>query len=94
MVLINVVLTVLSVFFMSAFMLPKRVIHRIDQIRQIFLWYGHKEMHNQQRPIYLANWNLVTRPKEMGGLGVRNLETTNKALMLKWMWNWINDSHH
>jgi hypothetical protein len=27
-------------------------------------------------------------PKEAGGLGVRDLLLTNKALMMKWIWMW------
>jgi hypothetical protein len=77
------VLKTIPVFFMSAFLLPKWVIRKIDQIRYRFLWHGHKDMKDNKRPIYLANWKLVTKPKKLGGLGIRDIEGANQALLLK-----------
>jgi hypothetical protein len=93
-VLINSVLTSQPLYYMSAFVLPKWVIARLDKIRRCFLWHGHKETLGQSRPIHLANWSVVTRSKEMEGLGIRDLEKMNSALMLKWMWQWISSSHN
>jgi hypothetical protein len=42
------------------------------------------------KPIHLVNWALVTRSKSLGGLGVRDLERTNMAVLIKWKWQWIN----
>lgn len=36
----------------------------------------------------LANWKMVCRPKEYGGLGIAYLVTFNKALHMKWSWYW------
>jgi hypothetical protein len=77
------VLKTIPVFFMSAFLLPKWVIRKIDQIHYRFLWHGHKDMQDNKRPIYLANWKLITKPKKLGGLGIRDIEAANQALLLK-----------
>lgn len=34
---------------------------------------------------YVA-WDVITTPKEMGGLGLRSLKETNQALILKTIW--------
>jgi hypothetical protein len=38
--------------------------------------------------MHLINWTIVLMPREIGGLGIRDLRLTNKALMMKWMWIW------
>jgi hypothetical protein len=78
--LINAVLAAIPVYFMSMFMLPKWVIQKIDKIRRRFLWHGHKEMLDQKRPMYLARWELVTRPKKWGALELVALQQQTKAL--------------
>jgi hypothetical protein len=90
--LTNSVLTTTPTYFMSEFMLPKWVVRAIDKIRKCFLWHGHKEIHDtEKRVICLANWQLVTKPKELGGMEIRDIGSMNKSLLLKWMWSWIKD---
>jgi hypothetical protein len=39
----------------------------------------------------LVNWRKVQRPKNMGGLGVHDLEFFSRALRLRWLWfQWID----
>lgn len=33
----------------------------------------------------LVRWDIVCRPKEAGGLGIRSLANTNSSLMGKWI---------
>jgi hypothetical protein len=70
---------------MSAFLLHKWVIKKIDQIQCRFLWHGHKETQINAKPMHVTNWALVTRARRLGGLGVRDLQHTNVAFLLKWM---------
>ncbi|XVF32290.1 hypothetical protein REPUB_Repub17cG0069200 [Reevesia pubescens] len=65
-VLINLVLTSLPLFFMSLFKALKGVILKIDQLRRSFLW-GKKKMAK-------IRWARVYLSKITGGLGVQNLE--------------------
>lgn len=78
--LINSVLTAMPIYFMTTFLLPKLVMVAIDKIRRGFLWHGNKETQDQERIMCLANWRLVTRPKRLGGLGIRTIEDANKII--------------
>jgi hypothetical protein len=82
-VIVNVVLSSLPIYFMSAFILPKWVIREIDVIRRNFLWKGSD---TNSKKLYLANWDLICRPKSKWGLGIINLEMMNIALIKKWYW--------
>ena len=34
----------------------------------------------------MVKWDLICRPKSMGGLGIINTLVLNKCLMIKWWW--------
>lgn len=36
-----------------------------------------------RREIHLVGWDVMCRPKEKGGVGLRHAEATNKSLLLK-----------
>lgn len=76
-VLINAVLSSIPTYFMSVFKLPVWVINEIDKTRRKFLW---KKNTGEGRGIALANWELVCKPKRVGGLGVIDLHVFNEAL--------------
>ncbi|WVZ81058.1 hypothetical protein U9M48_028484 [Paspalum notatum var. saurae] len=58
-------------------------IKAIDKIRRFFLWRGRKEAKVGHR---LVAWAQVQQPKELGGLGISNLQTLGWALTMRWLW--------
>ena len=36
--------------------------------------------------MHLVNWKNVTKSKDKGGLGIRNLELLNRGVLGKWAW--------
>jgi hypothetical protein len=80
---VNSVLSAKPIFFMSVFLLPKWVIKKIDVIRRRFLWHGHKESQSEKNAMCLVNWRVITMSKEYDGLGVKDLQIMNKALLAK-----------
>jgi hypothetical protein len=35
----------------------------------------------------LVNWRTCTRPRKLGGLGIKDLKKLDRALRIKWLWN-------
>lgn len=79
-VLINAVLDALPTYAMAAMMLPPAVIKELDSLRRAFLWNAAERASGAQ---CLVAWERVCRTKAEGGLGVRDLATQNRCLLLK-----------
>jgi len=58
---------------------------QIDKIRRGFLWKG-EEPKIMSGGLCLVNWPVVARPKNLGGLGVSDLERFARALRIRWLW--------
>ena len=67
---------------MQDIMLPKACISKINSMCNVFLWKGDLEAHNTAR----VAWTTVVKPKEQGGLGVKDLQIWNKACCLRLIW--------
>jgi hypothetical protein len=78
--MVNSIFTSLPMFFMSTFHLHVIVREQVDKYRKHCLWRGNDE---NNRINAKAAWPMVTKPKLEGGLGVLDLKTQNKALLLK-----------
>ncbi|RVX00840.1 putative ribonuclease H protein [Vitis vinifera] len=85
--LIRSTLSSLPVYFMSLFLLPRKVRMRLEKIQRDFLWGGGAL---DQRPHLLGG--IWFAGKKKGGLGVRNLALMNKALLGKWNWRFAIES--
>ncbi|GJW28396.1 hypothetical protein Tco_0045271 [Tanacetum coccineum] len=80
--LVNFVIGLLHVFWASVFMLPTRILLDIEQIMRGFLWCNGKLRSGKAK----VAWEVVCLPKDEGGLGIRRLDTFNKALMTTHVW--------
>jgi hypothetical protein len=72
---------------MCTLKLPKGVVEAIAKFRKICLWRGSD---NGAKGYNLAAWELVTMPKERGGLGVKNLYVQNEGLLIKHLHKFYN----
>jgi len=81
--LVNSVLSGIPVYLLIALNVPSWVIKAIDKIRRAFLWKGRKEVNGGS---CLVAWDIVTRPRCLGGLGVPNLRFMGWVLQLRWLW--------
>ena len=43
--------------------------------------------------MYWVNWRKVCSSKDLGCLGIKDLETFNNALLYKWMWRFLVDNN-
>lgn len=79
-VLVESVLTVMPTYAMSCQLLPIKILDRIDTMCRKFLWaHDTHEVHK----LHSFNWNVATNPKMAGGLGIKDLQMQNYALLGK-----------
>ncbi|KAL2246078.1 UNVERIFIED_CONTAM: hypothetical protein Sindi_2876000 [Sesamum indicum] len=76
--IIKSVLSALSLYWASAFILPKKVISEIEKRLRTFLWKGTTSSGYAK-----VAWKDVCRPMDEGGLGFKDISTLNRALMSK-----------
>ncbi|KAL2235651.1 UNVERIFIED_CONTAM: hypothetical protein Sindi_1297300 [Sesamum indicum] len=76
--IIKSVLVAMGVYWASAFILPKGVIKDIEKRLRAFLWRGTG---NSGYP--KVAWKEICKPKEEGGLGLKDMGTLNRSLMCK-----------
>ncbi|XP_074297257.1 uncharacterized protein LOC141627962 [Silene latifolia] len=72
------------------FLLPNGVIHRIEAICRNFIWYGGIEY--TKTP--LVSWEKICKPKEEGGLGLKDDILWNRAAVGKLVWWVTSKSDH
>ncbi|WMV32834.1 hypothetical protein MTR67_026219 [Solanum verrucosum] len=62
---------------------PKTTLNYIKRVTADFFWGWDKE----KKKYHWASWETLSYPYEKGGIGVRKLEDTCKALQIKQWWN-------
>ncbi|KAL2929319.1 hypothetical protein RDABS01_034730 [Bienertia sinuspersici] len=81
-ILINSVLMALAAHIMAVYLLPKKILNKINSTILRFLWRGNKE----GKPIYWRSQTLLEQKKHEGGMGLRNIDSLNQALLFRQVW--------
>jgi hypothetical protein len=85
------VLTSQPIYHLTVFPTHKWLLKQIDRLRRSFLWKG-EEPEKVSGGHCLINWSTVCTPKDLGGLGILDLERLARALRLRWYWfQWKNN---
>ena len=71
------------VYLTMAMDLPLWALKAIDKIRRGFLWRGRRDVKGGH---CLLAWPKVTRPLELGGLGISHLQQLGWVLRMRWLW--------
>lgn len=80
-ILTNSCLSSIPLYCMGFYLLKDGVHGRMDSIRAKFLLQGAEEKFRY----HMAKWDMVSRPKDQGGLGIINTKTMNECLLVKWI---------
>jgi hypothetical protein len=86
-ILLKAVVQAIPTYTMSVFLLPKTLCNDINSMMSRF-WWGHKE--NEKKMAWMS-WEQMGRRKDRGGLGYRDLESFNMALLAKQGWRIIQN---
>ncbi|KAE8702415.1 hypothetical protein F3Y22_tig00110482pilonHSYRG00005 [Hibiscus syriacus] len=86
-VLLKSVLTSLPIFFLSLFRMPCKIGKKLNSLMASFLWGDNED----KRKIHWVNWKSVCTPLNCGGLGVLDVNISNRALLGKWVWKFANE---
>lgn len=76
--LVSLVLSAMPTYHLTIFPLAAWANKKIDKIRRPFLQKGEE---NANGGYCLFNWRTVTRPKDLGALGVPDLERFGRATL-------------
>jgi hypothetical protein len=81
-VLIKSVAQAIPLYVMSIFKLPVGFHEEYMRIVRDF-WWGDDE---KKRKVHWAAWDILTKPKELGGMGFRDTKHMNQALLARQCW--------
>ena len=86
-ILIKAVAQAIPSYTMSSFLLPKSLCEDLEREMRSF-WWGQKQ---QETKIAWVGWKKMCKPKSLGGMGFRNLQAFNLALLAKQAWQIITN---
>ncbi|GAU48531.1 hypothetical protein TSUD_98640 [Trifolium subterraneum] len=91
-IMIKSILQVIPSYVMSMFILPASLIDDIEKMINVFWWRnGSTNNNNNTKGIHWLAWERLACPKAYGGLGFRNFESFNKAMVVKKVWNIVQN---
>jgi len=85
--LIHSTLSSIPTYYLSLFHIPVSVAKKLERLQREFLWSGMGD----ETKFHLVNWHRVCTPIKAGGLGVRNVNNFNRALLGKWVWRFSQE---
>ncbi|XP_074283428.1 uncharacterized protein LOC141607978 [Silene latifolia] len=83
-ILVQSVLSSLHTYWATIFLIPNRIIKKINAICRNFLWGGGVDYKRAPN----VNWDIYCSSKEEGGLGIKDSKSWNIAFLGKYVW-WL-----
>ena len=89
-ILLQSVLGSIPIYYLSLFKIPVKQATKLEQLMREFFWKGKGENNHGE---HLVKWEVVSKLKIFGGLGVGNLVKRNMALLGKWLWRFSTEQN-
>ena len=80
--LIKSAVSTIPIYAMQTTLLPQKISHQLVKMNSSFLWGDT----GQHRSCHTVNWETVTIPKEVGGLGLTTIRHRNQAILMHQAW--------
>ena len=84
--LVRSVLYSYSIYWSNTFLLPVGLIQDIDWLLMNFFWNGTND-----KAMHMVNWDNICKPKDEGGLNLRNIRDWNKACLVQQLWDLLQN---
>lgn len=87
-VLLKSVISSLLIYYFSFYLAPISILKKLKSLQINFLWGGDLE----NRKTAWIKWDKICLPISKGGLGIKNLELLNIALLGKWRFKLLTET--